>query len=111
MKKNGFTLIEAIGVIVVIALIATVTLPIIINSNDRDRIAKQEKADIKVAVEYYINIHPELKNDLKNNEEIRIETSKLVSEGFITEVNTYKYAIVKYDENGVYDIRVERSNK
>ena len=43
MKKSGFTLIETIGVIIVIALVATVTIPIIINSNDRDRV--QEARD------------------------------------------------------------------
>ena len=34
-NKNGFTLIEAIGVIIVIALVSIVTVPIIIQSTDK----------------------------------------------------------------------------
>jgi len=104
MKKNGFTLIETIGVIIVIALIATVTIPIIINSNDRNRIAEQEKADIKAALDYYFDAHPEIKQELKTNGEITINGSAFVNEGYIHEIKYYNTIKVIYNENGTYDI-------
>ena len=104
MKKNGFTLIETIGVIIVIALVATVTIPIIINSNDRDRVAEQEKADIKVALEYYFDAHPDLKAELKENGEITISANDLVNEGLIHSITRFKNIKVTYNENGTYDI-------
>ena len=104
MKKNGFTLIETIGVIIVVALVATVTIPIIINSNDRDRVAEQEKADIKSALEYYFNAHPDKKAELKENGEIIISAKVLVNEGFVHEITKYENIRVTYNDNGTYDI-------
>lgn len=54
MHKNGFTLIEAIGVIIVIALVSLVTVPLIIKSTDKDRENKQLCEDAKFAMENYI---------------------------------------------------------
>ncbi len=104
MKKNGFTLIEAIGIIIVIALVATVTIPIIINSNDRNRIVEQEKKDIKEAMMFYLDAHPELKARLSDEGEIEIDVKNLVSEGYIAKVEKFSIVTVKYLENGSYDI-------
>ena len=106
MKKNGFTLIETIGIIIVIALVATITIPIIINSNDRNRSSEQEKADIKEAVVFYLEAHPELKENLKNGL-IEIDKADLVNEGYISKINNFNYISVKYAENGTYDITIE----
>ncbi len=103
MKKNGFTLIETIGIIIVIALIATITIPIIINTNDRNRVEEQEKADIIAVLDYYFDAHTDLKNDLKTNGQITVEGTNLVNEGYIHEVNYYKIIIVKYS-NGTYEL-------
>lgn len=107
MKKNGFTLIEAIGVIIVIALIATVTVPIIINSNDRDRISEQEKSDIKVALEYYFNKYPEKMKALRENGEIIVQADELINEGFIREITKFNNIKVTYNGNGTYDVSAE----
>jgi type II secretory pathway pseudopilin PulG len=104
MKKNAFTLIETIGVIIVIALVATITIPIIINSNDRDRVAEQEKADIKAALDYYFNAHPDIKAELRENGEVTISAKTLVSEGYIREITKYNNIKVTYNEDGTYDV-------
>ncbi len=104
MKKNAFTLIETIGVIIVIALVATVTIPIIINSNDRDRIVEQEKADIKASLEYYFNAHPDKMRELRENGEILIQASDLINEGYIREITKFKAIKVTYNEDGTYDV-------
>ena len=104
MKKNAFTLIETIGVIIVIALVATITIPIIINSNDRDRVAEQEKADIKAALEYYFNAHPDIKAELRENGEVTVSAKALVNEGYIREITKYESIRVIYHEDGTYDI-------
>ena len=107
MKKNAFTLIETIGVIIVIALVAAVTIPIIINSNDRDRVAEQEKADIKAALEYYFDAHSDKKKELKENGEIIIKSSDLINEGYIREITKFKSVKVTYHEDGTYDVSAE----
>ena len=107
MKKNAFTLIETIGVIVVIALVAAFTIPIIINSNDRDRIVEQEKADIKAVLDYYFDAHPEKKTELRENGSIVVQTSDLISEGFVREITKIKNVRVTYNEDGTYDISAE----
>lgn len=104
MKKNAFTLIETIGVIIVIALVATVTIPIIINSNDRDRVAEQEKADIKSALEYYFNAHQDKMAELRENKEITIQAKDLINEGYIREITKFTTIKVTYNEDGTYDV-------
>ncbi len=104
MKKNAFTLIETIGVIIVIALVATVTIPIIINSNDRDRVAEQEKADIKASLDYYFDAHPDKKSELRENGEIIIQASDLINEGYIREITKFKNIKVTYNEDGTYNV-------
>lgn len=104
MKKNGFTLIETIGVIFVIALIATVTIPIIISSSDRTLALEQEKADIIASLDYYFEAHHDLKLELMTNGEIILSASDLVGEDYINEINYYKNIKVKYNANGTYEI-------
>ncbi len=102
--KKGFTLIETIGVLIVIALIAIVTVPIIIDSNDRNMIQEQEKADIISALDFYFARHPEIKRELVNNGSINISKDDLVNEGFITEIKYYNNIHVIYNSNGTYEI-------
>ena len=104
MKKNGFTLIEAIGIIIVIALVATVTIPIIINSNDRNRIVEQEKKDIKEAIMFYLEAHPELKESLRSEGEIEVEVKNLINEGYIAKAENFTVITVRQLDNGSYDI-------
>lgn len=111
MKKNAFTLIETIGVIIVIALVATVTIPIIINSNDRDRVAEQESADLKSATQYYLENHPELKEKIKTDGEIYISVTDLKNEGLIHDITKFNVVKIQYVESGTYNITPEMKFK
>lgn len=56
MKKNGFTLIEILGVIVILAVIATITIPLIdrsINKGKRNLEVAQKQQLIKALKDYY----------------------------------------------------------
>ena len=107
MKKNGFTLIETIGIIIVIALVATITIPIVISTNDRNREEMQEKSDIKEAIVFYLEAHPELKERLKNGETIEVNKNDLVNEGYIHQIIYCNLISVKYASDGTYDITIE----
>ena len=102
--KKGFTLVETIGVIIVIALIALVTVPIIINSNDRNMIKEQERKDIISALDFYFAKNPEVKEQLLHDGTITISKNTLLNGGFITEIKYYNKIKIIYNSNGTYEI-------
>ena len=108
MQKNGFTLIEAIGVIIVIALVSLVTVPIIIQSTDKNRETEQLCEDAKFAMETYIAIK---KGDISsfNNpgDNITVLLSDLVKEGLLTNTNIDSSYAVKITINDDYTYKME----
>ena len=71
MKKNGFTLIELIATMVLLAVLATILLVNMagIKSNEEDAQIKRFKADVEEAACTYIDmsINSDLRESCKNN--------------------------------------------
>lgn len=108
MQKNGFTLIEAIGVIIVISLVSLVTVPIIIQSTDKNRETKQLCEDAKFAMETYIAMK---KGDIPSfsnpGDNITVLLSDLVKEGLLTNTNIDSSYAVKITINDDYTYKME----
>lgn len=128
MKKNGFTLIELIGIITLIAIIGLIALPSIVNvtrqSDERNK--KEDLNSIYIATENYVMSNfdefPNLttsgnyeyikvltlvneeyiKNDMMNPNTNENFTGKDVVKVTRNEDNTYSYVLTKL--NGIYDI-------
>lgn len=87
MKNNGFTLIEVIGIIIVIALVSLVTVPTIIQSANNNKTSEQLCKDAIFATETYIadlKRKGNIPNFSKENDTIEINVSDLVNNGFLT---------------------------
>ena len=88
MREKGFTLIELITVIVILALIALVVFPAINNviKDSRESAYKSQISIIeKAAKEYYLE-HPNKLPDYENNELCDfVPINDLISEGYISD--------------------------
>lgn len=108
MQKNGFTLIEAIGVIIVIALVSLVTVPIIIQSTDKNRETKQLCEDAKFAMETYIAMK---KGDIPSfsnpGDTVTVMLSTLVRDGLLSNSNYDSSYKVKVTINDDYTYKME----
>lgn len=81
-NKKGFTLVEIMGVMTILALLLIVTVPAIVNSikkSDIDEIARIEK-DIFLATEVYVQ-----KNEIKVTELENVGTTFVSIQSLITE--------------------------
>ena len=91
MKKNGFTLIEVVGIIIVIALVSLVTVPIIIQSSNNSKASEQLCKDAIFATETYI-ADLKRKGDIPNfsevNDSLVVRVSDLVNNGFLNSKGT-----------------------
>ena len=85
MNKKAFTLIELLGSIVILGLIALVAFPAILNflSSSQNNIDEAKKSVIIGAAKEYVNdnINSYKKESTLNK---NIQTSTLISEGYIT---------------------------
>lgn len=85
MKKDGFTLVELLGVLVIISLILIVSVPAIINnfkSSENEEMENFKKELYGAAESYYIeNID---RFDFDTSPTYKIYVSELVSEGYIS---------------------------
>ena len=82
--RKGFTLMELLGVIIVLGLLATIVTPIVITSinNNRERLYEtQLKQIIKGAEDYYANNLSELPQTNGETKEITIQ--KLQASGML----------------------------
>lgn len=83
-NKNGFTLIEAIGVIIVIALVSIVTVPIIIQSTDKNRENEELCSDAIFASETYLAMKKgDIPNFKKAGDTTNIKLDTLAYEGLL----------------------------
>ncbi len=66
MKRNGFTLIELLAVIVILAIIFSITIPIVMKIIDNVKVnsLKVSMSNIEKAVEIYINENPIQENKI-----------------------------------------------
>ena len=66
MKKKGFTLMELLAVIVVLAIIALIATPIVLNLINNARVGAAEQS----ATEYVKSLEESIMNDMMNNKSI-----------------------------------------
>jgi len=83
--KRGFTLIEMLGILVILSVIILVSLPSIIQTNRNAKQSELEDAEktILMAAETYLGISDVASNSLKKNNYYYIKLTTLVSEGLL----------------------------
>lgn len=83
MKKNGFTLIELIGSVIILAIISLIAFPAIINLLNNSNKAVDEKTEefIKAAAMSYINDH---KDNYPKGGNYTITVKKLMEDNYIS---------------------------
>lgn len=109
MKNKGFTLIEILGVLVLLAVIASITVPLVnslINSSKENAKETQEKSFIKAAKNY---VADNLYSDCKNSCELSLET--LQNEGYLDSGNIKVSGSNKCYDLKNYKITVTYNNK
>ncbi len=106
MNKKGFTLVELIGVVVILGLIALVAFPALLNQIDssKKQVSDSQKALIISAAKNYVD---ENKNDYADKTEFEISADNLIKKGYLSEgiISSYSDSeiIVTYND-GEYDV-------
>lgn len=124
MKNNrGFTLVELIAVMTLLAAIILVTVPVIINTikkND-DKLGENFEKSLKQATELYVERNRDVFPDLNNiGGTAEVSTDTLIEEGYLKQdlenpidnssVLNYKI-IVEVGNDNIFIYRVERENE
>lgn len=124
MKNNrGFTLVELIAVMTLLAAIILVTVPVIINTikkND-DKLGENFEKSLKQAAELYVERNRDVFPDLNNiGGTAEVSTDTLIKEGYLKQdlenpidnssVLNYKI-IVEVGNDNIFIYRVERENE
>lgn len=107
--KRGFTLIEMIGSIIILAMIALVAFPAVLNliTNSQGKIDESMKESIIGAAREYVEDHvncyprigtipPECEN-IPHIEDERLTTELLINNGYLTEKNIHNQTEMKND--------------
>lgn len=84
--KRGFTLIEMLGILVVLAVIILVSLPSIVQTNRNSKQAEldENKETIFMAAETYIELNKDARANLKQNKYYYVKLTTLVDEGLLS---------------------------
>lgn len=99
MKKNGFTLVEMLSVIIIISLLALLVIPKITNSvnNYKDEIDELSLSIITSAAKLYIQDY-----EINIEDNICINIDDLVNRGYLKRPVEYK----KEDITDIYSLKV-----
>lgn len=91
MNKKGFTLVELIGVVVILGLIALVAFPSLLNqiSSSKKQISDSQKSLIISAAKNYVD---ENKNDYADKTSFEIPVDTLIKEDYLSEGIISSYA-------------------
>ncbi len=113
--KKGFTLIELMGVIALLALIALIVFPSILNQMKKIdyNISDANKKLIYSAVDDYIDDEDSAKLCLDAGGEFYVKISELKEKGFLSdniELKTYETVFIYY-ENGKYEYKILNTKK
>lgn len=119
LNNKGFTIIELLGVIIVLIAITLVAVPSITSSVERNKnkIIEKNLTAIKNATEIYANLYKEEYDNQKFiNGQCGISIKKLIDKDLITEselkenknIEDYNLHKTFYNkENGTYEIKTE----
>lgn len=106
MKNKGFTLVELIGVVVILGLIALVAFPSLLNQIDssKKQVSDSQKAIIISSAKNYVD---ENKNDYDTKTSFEIPVDTIIEKGYLSEgiISSYSDSkiVVTYN-NGEYDV-------
>jgi len=84
--KKGFTLVEVLGVLVILTIIFAVTIPLVINNvnNTKEKVWEQTVAHIKEGTELYLREYKEDFPDLNVvGSTIEVSLSEIIDNGFM----------------------------
>ena len=84
--KKGFTLVEVLGVLVILTIIFAVTIPLVINNvnNTKEKVWEQTVAHIKEGTKLYLREYKEDFPDLNVvGSTIEVSLSEIIDNGFM----------------------------
>lgn len=111
MNKKGFTLVELIGVVVILGLIALVAFPALLNqiNDSKKQVSDSQKEIIISAAKSYVS---ENKNDYADKSSFEIPVSDLISGSYLDRNIVSSFSdndIVVTFNNGTYDVVIKTS--
>lgn len=111
MNKKAFTLIELIGVVVILGIIGLVTFPALLNqiSSSKEQISDSQKQIIIAATKNYVD---ENKNEYANKDSYTISVNDLIENNYLSKDIISSYSDEELEvvyENGEYDVIIKTS--
>ena len=111
MNKKGFTLVELIGVVVILGLIALVAFPALLNqiNNSKKQVSDSQKELIIAAAKNYVD---ENKNDYADKTSFEIPVSQLIKNDYLSKSIVSSFSddeVVVTFNNGTYDVVIKTS--
>lgn len=112
MNKKGFTLVELIGVVVILGLIALIAFPSLLNqiNNSKKQISDSQKELIIAATKNYVE---ENKNEYANKNSFEIDADTLVNNNYLNKEilesykNKKKVKVIIVYKNNDYDVVIK----
>ena len=102
MKKNGFTLVELLGVVTILALLGMIIVPVInkVISDNKNELYEVQIRNIKSGVSNFVseNVFSE-ELDIPNNSSIGIKLGKLKELGYVDSSITNPVTKVKFSDD------------
>jgi general secretion pathway protein G len=110
--KKGFTLVEMIVVITLMALILSITLPNYLNSieTNKEVVLKQNLSSLRLSIDQYYSDNGNYPSDLQ----ILIEKKYIRNIPIDPTTENNSWDIIYYDENqnlGIYDVKSKNSSE
>ena len=111
MNKKGFTLVELIGVVVILGLIALVAFPALLNQIDssKKQISDSQKEIIISAAKSYVD---ENKNDYADKSTFEIPVNDLIKNNYLSKGIISSFSdneVIVTFNNGTYDVVIKTS--
>lgn len=112
--KKGFTLVEIIGVVTLLGIIALITYPSIDKAmkNSKQRAYLEQVKRIEDAADRYVIENREIIPDIGNNTVTKISIEELLTQGYIqkTEIDKVYNPLDKSEMQGCVLIQYDESN-
>lgn len=111
MSKKGFTLVELIGVVVILGLIALVAFPALLNqiNDSKKQVSDSQKQLIIAAAKNYVD---ENKNEYADKTSFEIPISDLIKSDYLNKSIVDSFSddeVVVTFNNGDYDVVIKTS--